>query len=705
MTLLRSALIPILAGPLLALLLSPAALGAIAPLHATSQHGPTAIEIVNKLETRHYSRRTFGDKLSSQMFDQYLARLDANRILFLQSDIDDFEHYRNQLDDTLRKGDLEPAFLIFNRYRKRSEERLTRLLQQLPEMIAGFDFTLDESLQIDRSKAPWPQSLAESDDLWRKQVKNRVLSLRLAEKPADEILTMLEKSYRRQLHRVQQTNSEDVFQLYMNTLTELYDPHTNYLSPRVSENFSINMSLKLEGIGAVLQMEDEYTKVVRLVPAGPADKQGQLHPADRIVGVSEGDGAVQDVVGWRLDDVVELIRGPKGSVVRLEVIPATAKTDDQRKLISIVRNEVKLEEQSAKKEVLEIWHDDRTVKIGVISIPTFYIDFEAMRRGDPNYKSSTRDVYNLLTDLMEQGVDGVVIDLRDNGGGSLQEAHALTGLFIDAGPIVQIRNANARVRREGKARSTPYYDGPLTVLINRLSASASEIFAGAMQDYGRALVIGSQSFGKGTVQSLTPLKHGQLKLTESKFYRISGDSTQHRGIVPDLILPTLYDHDEIGESALPHALPWDRIAAVPHRLYYDIEAYLPHLASKHEERIARNPDFSFLADQQNLAGEQSELTHLSLNEDRRREQIAEQRERRLTLENRRRVARGLTPLSNLDELPEATAETTDALSTMEQSADTEQLHSSIADPLLTEAAHILADALPLYQRPMMAISR
>lgn len=705
MTLIRSALIPILAGPLLALLLSPAALGAIAPLHATSQHGPTAIEIVNKLETRHYSRRTFGDKLSSQMFDQYLARLDANRILFLQSDIDDFEHYRNQLDDTLRKGDLEPAFLIFNRYRKRSEERLTRLLQQLPEMIAGFDFTLDESLQIDRSKAPWPQSLAESDDLWRKQVKNRVLSLRLAEKPADEILTMLEKSYRRQLHRVQQTNSEDVFQLYMNTLTELYDPHTNYLSPRVSENFSINMSLKLEGIGAVLQMEDEYTKVVRLVPAGPADKQGQLHPADRIVGVSEGDGAVQDVVGWRLDDVVELIRGPKGSVVRLEVIPATAKTDDQRKLISIVRNEVKLEEQSAKKEVLEIWHDDRTVKIGVISIPTFYIDFEAMRRGDPNYKSSTRDVYNLLTDLMEQGVDGVVIDLRDNGGGSLQEAHALTGLFIDAGPIVQIRNANARVRREGKARSTPYYDGPLTVLINRLSASASEIFAGAMQDYGRALVIGSQSFGKGTVQSLTPLKHGQLKLTESKFYRISGDSTQHRGIVPDLILPTLYDHDEIGESALPHALPWDRIAAVPHRLYYDIEAYLPHLASKHEERIARNPDFSFLADQQNLAGEQSELTHLSLNEDRRREQIAEQRERRLTLENRRRVARGLTPLSNLDELPEATAETTDALSTMEQSADTEQLHSSIADPLLTEAAHILADALPLYQRPMMAISR
>lgn len=705
MTLIRSALIPILTGPLLALLLSPAALGAIAPLQATSQHGPTAIDIVNKLETRHYSRRTFGDKLSSQMFDQYLARLDANRILFLQSDIDDFEQYRNQLDDTLRKGDLEPAFLIFNRYRERSKERLTRLLQQLPDMIADFDFTLDESLQIDRSEAPWPQSLAESDDLWRKQVKNRVLSLRLAEKPADEILTMLEKSYRGQLHRVQQTNSEDVFQLYMNTLTELYDPHTNYLSPRVSENFSINMSLKLEGIGAVLQMEDEYTKVVRLVPAGPADKQGQLHPADRIVGVSEGDGVLQDVVGWRLDDVVELIRGPKGSVVRLEVIPATAKTDDQRKLINIVRNEVKLEEQSAKKEVLEIWHDDRTVKIGVISIPTFYIDFEAMRRGDPNYKSSTRDVYNLLTDLMEQGVDGVVIDLRDNGGGSLQEAHALTGLFIDAGPIVQIRNANARVRREGKARSTPYYDGPLTVLINRLSASASEIFAGAMQDYGRALVIGSQSFGKGTVQSLTPLKHGQLKLTESKFYRISGDSTQHRGIVPDLILPTLYDHDEIGESALPHALPWDRIAAVPHRLYYDIEAYLPHLASKHEERIARDPDFSFLADQQNLADEQSELTHLSLNEDRRREQIAEQRERRLILENRRRVARGLAPLSNLDDLPEATAEATDALSTMDPPADTDQIDSSIADPLLTEAAHILADALPLYQRPMMAISR
>jgi len=699
MSLSFSAPLPALVGPLLALLLWLAGPLALAQaLQPAPEHGPTAVDIVEKLESRHYSRRSLDRELSSELLDQYLDRLDGNRMLFLQEDIDEFEAFRHRLDSSLKAGDLAPAFAIFNRYRERTVARLEQLLERLPELLAGFDFDADERMALDRSTAAWPRDQAEADELWRKQVKNRVLGLKLADQPEDRHLDSLSKSYRGQLGRVQQTNAEDVFQLYMNTLTELYDPHTNYLSPRVSENFNINMSLKLEGIGAVLQMEDEHTKVVRLVPAGPADKQGELHPADRIVGVAEGeDGVMQDVIGWRLDDVVELIRGPRGSTVRLEVIPATAKSDAQRKLIRIVRNEVKLEEQSAKSRVLELWQDERTVRVGVITIPTFYIDFEALRRGDPDYRSTTRDVYHLLTELMEEDVEGIIIDLRDNGGGSLQEAHALTGLFIDSGPIVQIRHANARVRREGKARSTPYYDGPLTVLINRLSASASEIFAGALQDYGRALILGSQSFGKGTVQSLTPLRHGQLKLTESKFYRISGKSTQHRGIVPDLELPSLYDHEEIGESALPHALPWDQIAGVPHRRYYDMESHLPYLLTRHQERVERDPDLGFLLEQQELEEGHDEPEWLSLNETERRSQMKEQNQRRLALENRRRVARGLPRLESLEARHSGEEEAAEG-----EESKPDEIDPAIADPLLTEAASILVDALPMYQRPMMA---
>lgn len=663
-------------------------------------HRSTAVEVIEKLEQRHYSQRQFGDKLSGIMFDTYLDRLDGNRLFFLHSDIEEFERYRYELDDTLRDGELKPASVMFQRYQQRLQQRMDWLLEALPEMVENFDFAHDESIQLDRAEMPWPADEAAAQELWRKRVKHRVLGLRLAGKPDDEIVPLLEKGFRNQLRRIQQSTAEDVFQLYINTLTELYDPHTNYFSPRTSENFNINMSLKLEGIGAVLQMEDQYTKVVRLVPAGPADKHGELRPADRIVAVAEGeDGELQDVIGWRLDDVVDLIRGPKDSIVRLEVIPAGAKTDERRKEIQITRNEVKLEEQSAQKEVIEIWHDERSVKVGVISIPTFYIDFEARRRGDPNYKSTTRDVYRLLTELMEEGVEGVVIDLRDNGGGSLQEAHALTGLFIDAGPIVQIRHANAQVRREGKTRSTPYYDGPLAVMINRLSASASEIFAGAMQDYHRALIIGSQSFGKGTVQSLTPLDHGQLKLTESKFYRISGDSTQSRGIIPDITLPGLYDEEEIGESALPHALPWDRIKKVPHRRYFDISTYVPHLAAQHRERIAEDPDFNFLTQQLSLEQETDEIERLSLNLQTRQERLDQQEAQRLALENQRRAAKGLEPVDSLDEtpaslLPENAASGSGAGGAEEE--DPEQ------DLLLNETAHILADSLPLYQRPLIA---
>jgi carboxyl-terminal processing protease len=447
-------------------------------------------------------------------------------------------------------------------------------------------------------------------------------------------------------------------------------------------------------------MEDEFTKVARLVPAGPAAKHGELKPADRIVAVGEGDkGEMKDVVGWRLDDVVDLIRGPKGSLVRLEVIPVGAKSEEERRTIAITRNEVKLEEQSAQKRVIEIDNGGSKTKIGVIDLPAFYIDFEAMRRGDPEFKSTTRDVQKLLSELMAENVQGVVIDLRENGGGSLQEANALTGLFIDSGPTVQIRHSSARVFKEGKPRSGPYYDGPLAVLINRLSASASEIFAGAIQDYQRGIILGDQSFGKGTVQSLTPLQYGELKLTESKFYRISGDSTQNRGIVPDVPFPTLYDPTEVGESALDKALPWDRIPPVRHQVYFDIRAALPQLVTHHQQRVKKDPDFVYLQAQLAMAEEQRKQRRLSLNEEVRKLERTQEKTRALAIENQRRSAKGQEPLKELADAPvEDLADPIDAGAAAAEEEDAEQQ----PDPLLTEAAHVLVDALPIYRQPSYA---
>ncbi len=450
---------------LLALALGLTALPAAAVIEYTESQRDTIVELVEQLETRHYAKLEYNDALSSQHLDAYIDSLDGSKMFFLAADIKEFEQYRSVMDDQLPEGNLDAGYTIFNRFQERLEARLEAVLADLPATVDAMDFTVDEAFDLDTDDRQWAQSPAELDDRWRKHLKNQVLSLRLADKPAEEIPETLERRYRNQLKRVQQYNSQDVFQIYANALTELYDPHTNYFSPRRSENFNINMSLSLEGIGAVLQLEDEYTKVARLVPAGPADKQGELQPSDRIVGVGQGeDGEIEDVIGWRLDEVVELIRGPKDSTVRLEVIPAKAKTPDERRVITIVRNKVKLEEQAAQKKVLEIPNGDQVLKVGVIDIPAFYIDFEAMRRGDKDYKSTTRDVKRLLQELQDEGVDGLVVDLRNNGGGSLQEANELTGLFIEYGPTVQIRHSSRRVWRDGKRLKSTYYDGPLVVL-------------------------------------------------------------------------------------------------------------------------------------------------------------------------------------------------------------------------------------------------
>ncbi len=678
---------------------------ALAPASAQSD---TLKEIIEVIEDRHYASRRYDDGLSAQHFTAYLDALDPQRMFFDADDIDLFSQWRLALDNAGRAGNLAPAFTMFNKYHDELKGRLTGILNTLPETIESFDFEVEEYLDIDRSAMPWAQDDAELDERWRKRIKNQALSLLLAEKAPEEIPETLERRYQSQLKRLGQYNAQDVFQIYANTLAEQYDPHTNYFSPRRAENFDINMSLSFEGIGAILQIDDEYAKVTRLVPAGPADKQGGLRPSDLIMGVGQGEtGPIEDVIGWRLDEIVDLIRGPRDTTVRLEVIPDKGKAD-QRRVVPIRRNEVKLEEQAAQKQIIEFTDEDgQTHRVGVIDIPAFYIDFEAYRRGDKLYRSTTRDVKKLVDELVSDGVEGIVIDLRDNGGGSLQEANQLTGLFIEYGPTVQIRSAESRVWRDGKRRRSQYYEGPLAVMINRLSASASEIFAGAIQDYGRGIIVGEQSFGKGTVQSLVPLQEGQLKITESKFYRVSGGSTQHRGVVPDINYPSLFDPEKIGESALDNALAWDQIAPTRFNRYNNYDSIIPTLASLHNARAANNPDYQFLQDQVDLAQDARAISVLPLQQSGRIAMRDEQEALALAIENKRRLSKGLEPLETLDtddDVPESTPtvsneETALPHNEVEDAADDE---ATTPDVLLLETGKILVDSISLRPTDIVA---
>ena len=678
---------------------------ALAPASAQSD---TLKEIIEVIEDRHYASRRYDDGLSAQHFTAYLDALDPQRMFFDADDIDLFSQWRLALDNAGRAGNLAPAFTMFNKYHDELKGRLTGILNTLPETIESFDFEVEEYLDIDRSAMPWAQDDAELDERWRKRIKNQALSLLLAEKAPEEIPETLGRRYQSQLKRLGQYNAQDVFQIYANTLAEQYDPHTNYFSPRRAENFDINMSLSFEGIGAILQIDDEYAKVTRLVPAGPADKQGGLRPSDLIMGVGQGEtGPIEDVIGWRLDEIVDLIRGPRDTTVRLEVIPDKGKTD-QRRVVPIRRNEVKLEEQAAQKQIIEFTDEDgQTHRVGVIDIPAFYIDFEAYRRGDKLYRSTTRDVKKLVDELVSDGVEGIVIDLRDNGGGSLQEANQLTGLFIEYGPTVQIRSAESRVWRDGKRRRSQYYEGPLAVMINRLSASASEIFAGAIQDYGRGIIVGEQSFGKGTVQSLVPLQEGQLKITESKFYRVSGGSTQHRGVVPDINYPSLFDPEKIGESALDNALAWDQIAPTRFNRYNNYDSIIPTLASLHNARAANNPDYQFLQDQVDLAQGARAISVLPLQQSGRIAMRDEQEALALAIENKRRLSKGLEPLETLDtddDVPESTPtvsneETALPHNEVEDAADDE---AATPDVLLLETGKILVDSISLRPTDVVA---
>jgi carboxyl-terminal processing protease len=655
---------------------------------------------LHQLLGRHYQKQRLNDDLSSKIFDLYIESMDGTRSYLLESDIAEFEQYRLKLDDGLIKGNLDAPFVMYNRLQQRITERLSFLLKQLPEQAKGYNFTKNEKLSLDRENADWSESQEELDNLWRKRLKNSILNLRLADKEDKDIYELLAKRYQNQLNRTHLATEEDGFQLYMNSVTHAFDPHTSYFSPRNTENFNINMSLSLQGIGAVLQTEDEHTKVVRLVPAGPADKAGQLQPADKITGVGQDDDEIVDVIGWRLDEVVDLIRGAKGTTVQLEIIPSDS-TDMKTKVIKIVRDEVKLEEQSAQKEIIEIPQGERVLKIGVIDIPTFYIDFQGRQEGKEDFKSTTRDVERLVNELKEEKVDGIIVDLRNNGGGSLDEALSLTDLFIDRGPVVQVRYSNGYVQVLPEYKNQKegiVYDGPLGVLTNRLSASASEIFAGAIQDYGRGIVVGGQTFGKGTVQSVLPLEHGQLKLTQAKFYRVSGDSTQHQGVIPDILFPSLFDKEKIGESALDEALAWDTIRPAGYKAQTDFQQWLPVLREKHQDRIETNPDFVYLHNQKELMTELRARTDITLNEKQRKQEREDNEKQRLEIENKRRKGKGMELLEALQTEDELIAEAEQAEKDKKDGKESEKEEEP--DALLVEAGHILTDLMLLKELPV-----
>lgn len=590
--------------------------------------------LASRLATRfisgyHYHRSKLDEDISTRVFDQYMELLDPNRMYFTAADMEDLERYRPHLESALKSANLDPAYDIFNRYTKRVDERIGFARKRLTQ---GFDFSQDESFYFDRSEAAWAEDDTVLEDYWTRRVKNDYLRLKLTDKEDKEIVEMLDQRYAGLARRISEFNSEDVFQFFMNAYTRAIEPHSSYLSPRSVENFEISMRLSLDGIGALLQRETEYTSIVEVIPGGPADLDGRLKEGDRIVGVAQGDEEMVDVVGWRLDDVVQLIRGERETVVRIDVLPAESGMSGPPTTIELVRNEVKLEEQAASAEVIEL--PDHT--IGIIKVPVFYVDFVGRAANTPDYRSSTRDVRNLINELAEQGVDGLVMDLRGNGGGALVEATTMTGLFIDEGPVVQVRDSRGRVNLEQDREPGMAWDGPLVVLVDRRSASASEIFAGAIQDYGRGVIIGEPTFGKGTVQNLIDLDNisrsdvglGQIKLTMAQFYRVAGGSTQSKGVWPDIRLPTPGDPEDVGESALEYALPWAEIDAADYEPVADLSPLIAEAQAKHRARLESDPKLIELVEDVAKWEEESEREFVSLSEAVRRQEMEEAEARR-----------------------------------------------------------------------------
>lgn len=643
---------------------------------------PEEQQLVNTVLSRyHYNKFILNDSVSAVILERYLKSLDYGKLYFLQSDISDIEMSKYSVDDYLIDAKLNLPYDIYNTYRTRVNERIDYLTELFKY---EFDYSIDEYIELQRDSANWAASAVELDDLWRKRIKYDALNLKLAGKEWKSIVETLGKRYENIRKAINQTKSEDVFQLYLNAYTETVDPHTNYLLPITSDNFKIDMTRALEGIGAQLQTEDEYTKVVEVIAGGPAFKSKLIHRDDKIIGVAQGsDGEMVDVVGWRVNDVVKLIRGPKDSVVRLLILEANEGVNAQPKEITLIRDKVKLEDQSAKKQILELNNNNIPYRVGVISIPAFYVDYEAEQKGDLNFKSTTHDVRKLINELQAEKVDGIVIDLRNNGGGALSEAVELTGLFIKNGPVVQVKQSYGSIDIHEDPDPSIFYNGPLAVLVNRFSASASEIFSAAIQDYGRGVILGEQTFGKGTVQNLIDLNRmvgksanrlGQLKITIAKFYRVSGGSTQHLGVVPDIDFPSPIDADEFGESSEPNALPWDQIKSAKFIPFTNIKEFIPLIQNMHDLRVKSDIRFQSFVEDVNEARAVREKNLISLNESVRKK---EKELQDLKQEERKKVIQVLSnvKLINKEEIPPK--------------------ESNSEDVLLNESAYILLDLIQL----------
>jgi len=669
------------------------------PLEQQSQAALLSAKVLTRY---HYKHMALDDSLSSQIFDNYLKTLDGERVFFLQADIDHFADARTRLDDAILNEDLSIPFAIFNLYQQRMAERFTYARSLLKK---GFDFNKKESYQFTRKEAPWPKSEGELNDLWRKRVKNDWLRLKLAGKNSKSIVETLGKRYDNSLNSLSKVNSEDAFQDFMNAYATAIDPHTNYFGVRASEEFDISMKLSLVGIGAVLHDKDEYTTIRELVAGGPAALSGKLKAGDRIVGVGQDeDGPMTEIMGWRIDDAVALIRGTEDTVVRLDVLPAEAGADGKHKLISLVRKKITLDKQAAKKSIIEVKDGGVTRHIGVISLPGFYQDFAARQKGDKDFKSATRDVSRLLDELKKDKVDAVLVDLRNNGGGSLSEAIELTGLFIDKGPVVQERDSKGNVSVESDTNSGLAWDGPLGVLINRASASASEIFAAAIQDYGRGVVIGETSFGKGTVQTVADLdqlakndkpEFGELKMTIAQFFRINGGTTQLRGVTPDIRLPSVTDADEFGESSFDNALPWTQIKAADYTPAGNLTGIVPTLIANHDKRVSHDKDFQYLREDMAEFSKLRRKNLISLNEaDRRKEREAQE-----AREKSREKNRGDNRSDKASAEARSHALQDDGMLSSERNLKTElaieNANKNAKDILLNEAANILGDEVGL----------
>ena len=630
------------------------------------------------IERSHYNHTKVDDKLSSLIFSKFIESLDENRSYFTQNEINAFEIYRFKIDDMLGSDAIDPIYDIFNTYRKRASERMEFALALLEKEP---DFTLQESFKFDRSDIDWPSTSVELDEIWRKRVKNDALSLILNDKTWDEAKEILAKRYERFSKQLNQINSDDIFETFMNSAVHSLDPHSSYFSPRNSEEYQIQMSLSYFGIGASLSIEDDYVSIVNIIPGGPAAIDGRLKPKDRITGISQGeDKSMTDVIGWRLDDVVRLIRGPENTVVKLQILPGDSNPGETENIIELTREQIKLEESAAKSKIIETQREQEKFKIGVIDIPSFYRDFRALKSGDEEFTSTTSDVKRLLSNLENDNIDALVIDLRNNGGGHLTEATALTGLFIDNGPVVQLRNANGRISRLDDPDPVPRsaYNGPLIVLVNRYSASASEIFAAAIQDYERGIVVGQQTYGKGTVQNLYALDQyvrrnqdelGQLTLTIGKYYRVTGESTQNRGVIPDIELPSYIDIDNTGESSRDTALPWDKIKPSRYKKNKSMEDPINQLRELHTERRKTDPELIFLLKDIEESFLYRKQTTVSLNLNKRISEREEREERKEVIDNLRVKA------NNNDE-------------TQEESED--------RDINLNETAAIASDLVKLY---------